>query len=106
MTTQAEKILKALKNNRNGIHPTYIIETLHIFQYNARIFELRKQFGCECKRGNRCTAQEHIINKRLDNGTTLYRYVKSGEFVDWEGMRQEAIRQQELEKEENLALFI
>jgi hypothetical protein len=105
MTTQAQKILQALKNNRGGIHPTYIIETLHIFQYNARIHELRKQYGCECKNGYRCSAQEHIVNKRLPNDTTLFVYEKSGENVDWEALRQDAISKRDNDTDTSLPLF-
>lgn len=72
---QAESILKALKEaGDKGIHPTYIIVNLHIYQYNARIFELRELFGCTHKNGNSCSAKEHIINKTLEDGTTIFVY--------------------------------
>lgn len=74
-----------------GLHPTYIIESLHIFQYNARINGLRKRFGCECKNGVHCISEEHIINRRLPDKTTKFFYEKSDR--NWEGMRREVIQQ-------------
>lgn len=75
MTTQEDKILKALKNNPSGLHPTYFIQDLFVYQYNARINGLRERFGCTHKNGNNyCNATEHIVNTRLKNGTTLFTY--------------------------------
>jgi hypothetical protein len=89
--TQEEKILKALKENPDGLHPTYFIADLHIFQYSARINGLREQFNCSCKNGYTCVSTEHIINRRLPNGTTKFYYKKTAG-PDWEALRQEAIQ--------------
>lgn len=91
MITQEQKILQALKGHTGGLHPTYFISDLHIYQYNARINGIRKSFGCECKNGYRCTSREHIINKTLSDGTTLFFYKKTGDDVDWEKMRLDVI---------------
>lgn len=74
--SQEDLILRSLKMaGRAGLHPTYFIETLHIFQYNARINGLRSKFGCSCKNGRKyCGAREHIINFELSNGTTVFEY--------------------------------
>lgn len=91
MSTQEDQILTDLKAYPQGLHPTHFIETLHIFQYNARLNGIRKRFGCSHKNGNTvCLATEHILNKRLDNGTTLFIY-KQTEGVDWEKTRKESI---------------
>jgi len=103
-TTQEDQILEALKINPGGLHPTYFIRDLFIYQYNARINGLRKRFGCECKNGNRCCASEHIINKRGPNKTTLFVYQKTGG-PDWEKMRLDAIKsREEPEKKEDLQI--
>jgi hypothetical protein len=92
--TQEEQILQALKNaGTMGVYPTYIIESLHIFQYSARINGLRKRFNCECKNGVHCCSSEHIINRRLPNGTTKFFYENTS--VDWEKKRQEAIKERD-----------
>jgi hypothetical protein len=75
--SQEHKILSALKNHPEGLHPTFFIMDLKIFQYNARINGLREMFGCECKSGNRCSSEEHIINEKLKNGTTRFVYKKN-----------------------------
>lgn len=95
MLTQEDQILTALKRNQGGLHPTHFIETLHIFQYNARINSLRTRFGCSHKNGNTvCLATEHIINKDMGNGTTLFFYRRT-EGVDWKKMREETIEQRD-----------
>lgn len=89
--TQEETILMELKNaGLMGLHPTYLIESLHIFQYNARINGLRKRFGCECKNGVHCYAEEHIINRRLPDKTTKFFYEKTAR--EWEKYRQEVVQ--------------
>ena len=89
-STQEEKILTALKECPDGLHPTFFIQDLFIYQYLARINGLRKRFGCECKNGRDCMATEHIVNKRLTNGTTKFFYKKTAG-PDWEGMRKEVV---------------
>ena len=104
---QAESILKALKEaGDKGIHPTYIIVNLHIYQYNARIFELRELFGCTHKHSNSCSAKEHIINKTLDNGTTIFIY-KNDEADNFERMKQyvEEYQSQEVVELDQQTLF-
>jgi hypothetical protein len=91
MKSQTIKILEALKDHPEGLHPTYFIVDLHIYQYNARIHELREMFGCNCKNSNYCSAKEHIKNKDLNNGTTLFIYKKDPE-IDWETKRQSLIK--------------
>jgi hypothetical protein len=55
MKTQEDKILELLNN--------------------ARINGLRKRFGCSCKNNNTiCFATEHIINKRLEDNSTVFMY--------------------------------
>jgi hypothetical protein len=75
--SQEHKILSALKNHIYGLHPTFFTEHLHITQYGRAINNLRKWFRCECKSGNRCSSDEHIINKRLPNKTTVFIYKKN-----------------------------
>lgn len=78
--SQTQKILEALKDaGREGLHPTYFIVNLHIYQYNARIYELREMFGCECKHSTTCSASEHIRNRDLHDGTTRFYYVNTKE---------------------------
>lgn len=92
--TQEEQILTELKKaGAMGLHPTYIIEVLHIFQYSARINGLRKRFNCECKNGVHCMSDEHIVNKRLGNGTTKFFYENTTK--DWEKERQEVIKKRD-----------
>jgi len=92
--TQEEQILLELKKAGSiGLHPTFIIEVLHIFQYSARINGLRKRFNCECKNGVHCFSNEHIINRRLTNGTTKFFYEKTG--TDWEKVRQDTIKERD-----------
>ena len=94
--SQEDKILTDLKAYPQGLHPTHFIETLHIFQYNARINSLRTRFGCSHKNGNTvCVATEHIINKSMPNGTTLFFYRKTAG-VDWEKMRVESIEKRDV----------
>jgi hypothetical protein len=89
--TQEDLILSELKRvGSDGLHPTYIIETLHIFQYNARVNGLRKRFNCNCKNGKHCFSDEHIINKRLPDKTTKFFYENTTK--DWEKERQEAVK--------------
>lgn len=89
--SQADEILTALKSHPEGLHPTYFIESLHIFQYSARIHELRTRFGCTHKNSNTvCFANEHLINKDLQNGTTLFIYNRKN-IVDWKKMREETV---------------
>lgn len=93
--SQEDRILTSLKNFPDGLHPTHFIETLHIFQYNARLNGLRTRFGCSHKNGNTvCLATEHIINKDMGNNTTLFFYRKT-EGVDWKKMREETIEQRD-----------
>ena len=75
--SQEQKILIALQKNPNGLHPTYFIVDLHIYQYNARIFSIREQFGCIHKNNDICFATEHIINKTMPDGTTKFYYRKT-----------------------------
>lgn len=90
--TQEEKMLIALKEaSPNGLHPTYFVVDLHVYQYGRAINTLRKGFNCECKNGFRCSAQEHIYNKRMSDGTTCFFYEKSGSHVDWEKMRKDTV---------------
>jgi len=90
--TQEQLILSELKKAGSmGLHPTYLIESLHVFQYNRAVNSIRKWFGCECKNGVHCLAEEHIINRRLPDSTTKFFYEKDTK--DWEGMRREAIQQ-------------
>lgn len=73
--TQEQIILKAIQDHPEGIHPTTLVTETAILQYNARINGLRSRFGCICKNGNSvCLASEHILNKRLPNGTTKFFY--------------------------------
>lgn len=92
--TQEEQILLELKKAGSiGLHPTFIIEVLHIFQYSARINGLRKRFNCECKNGVHCFSSEHIINRRLPNGTTKFFYENTAK--DWEKERQDMIKKRD-----------
>lgn len=102
--TQEEKMLIALKENPSGLHPTYFVVDLHVYQYGRAINTLRKGFNCECKNGFRCSAQEHIYNKRMGDGTTKFFYEKSGSHVDWEKMRTETIEKLR-DKEPEAGLF-
>ena len=89
--SQENKILFALKQSPNGLHPTYFIVDLHIYQYNRAINNLRKRFNCNCKNGKHCFSDEHIINKRLPDKTTKFFYESTKK--DWEKERQEAVKQ-------------
>jgi len=80
--TQEDLILDSLRDHPEGLHPTYFIADLHIYQYSARINGLRKRFNCQCKNGFRCSANHHIINKRLPNGTTKFFYEESGSVME------------------------
>lgn len=101
--TQEEQILTELKNaGLMGLHPTYFIESLHIFQYNARINGLRKRFNCECKNGLKCCSSEHIVNRRLPNGTTKFFYENTS--VNWEEVRQNTIRQRDKDRDKDLII--
>lgn len=92
--TQEDQILLELKKAGSmGLHPTFIIEVLHIFQYSARINGLRKRFNCQCKNGVHCSSDEHIVNKRLPDGTTKFFYENN--IIDWEKMRREAIKERD-----------
>lgn len=94
--TQEDRILTELKKaGSSGLHPTYIIETLHIFQYSARVNGLRKRFNCQCKNGVRCISDEHIVNRRMPGGTTKFFYENTTK--DWEKERQEVIRKRDEE---------
>lgn len=93
--SQTDRILQALKENPDGLHPTYFIVTLHIYQYSARLHELRERFNCQCKNGYEfCNATEHIRNYDLKDGTTLFKYVVDNR-INWEKMRQETIKEQQ-----------
>ena len=110
MMSQENRILTALKACPQGLHSTHFIERLHIFQYNARINSLRTRFGCSHKNGNTvCLAVEHIINKRMENGTTLFFYRKTDktEGIDWEKIRKETIEQRDkvVSSEQQSTLF-
>lgn len=100
--TQEDQILKALKENPGGLHPTYFIRDLFIYQYNARINGLRERFHCSCKNGHFCVATEHIVNKRLPNNTTVFIYKKTVG-PDFEKMRIDTINERNKieEKPEN-----
>lgn len=77
MRSQEDTILQALKNATEGLHPTYLIQDLHVYQYNRAIHNLRTRFSCTHKNNNTiCFASEHIINKKLKNGTTIFLYKK------------------------------
>jgi len=90
--TQEQLILSELKKAGSmGLHPTYLIESLHVFQYNRAINTIRKWFNCECKNGVHCISEEHIINRRLPDGTTKFFDEKSER--EWEKMRVEAIQE-------------
>jgi hypothetical protein len=79
-STQAMRILRALKEaGSGGCHPKVFIMDLKIWQYNARIYDLREQFDCHCKHSSICFAKEHIKNKTLSNGTTKFFYVDDTE---------------------------
>ena len=92
--TQEDRILVELKNAGSmGLHPTFIIEILHIFQYSARINGLRKRFNCECKNGVHCFSNEHIINERLKDGTTKFFYEDAS--TNWEKVRVDAIKERD-----------
>lgn len=74
--TQVNKILTELKAaGDSGLHPTYFIETLHIYQYGARISDLRVLMGCSCHHAHRCPGLQHIVNKTMPDGTTRFYYV-------------------------------
>ncbi len=93
--TQENAILEELKKAGSmGLHPSCFIEFLHIYQYSARINGLRKRFNCQCKNGVHCVSSEHIINRRLPNGTTKFFYEKSPD-INWEGMRKEIIQKRD-----------
>ena len=77
MKKQEDRILKLLQENEY-MHPTAIVAQTNVLQYNARISGLRKRFGCICKNGNTtCPADEHIRNKRLGGGATVFKYSRS-----------------------------
>ena len=93
-TSQEEMILRELKAaGTMGLHPTYFIRDLFVFQYNRAIHNIRKSLGCECKNGVHCMANEHIINRKLPDGTTKFFYEHTG--PDWESMRKEMIHKRE-----------
>ena len=80
---QALRMLKALKEaGANGLHPTYFIVDLHIYQYNARIYNLRAAFGCTCKNGGYCSAKEHIKNRDQKNGSTKFFYIDDNVYLN------------------------
>ena len=80
----------------------FFIESLHIYQYSARIHELRTQFGCQCKNSNdMCFATEHIRNYDLPDGTTLFKYHVDNT-QNWENMRVESIAKQNQQKQASL----
>lgn len=84
LNPQENDVLEAIKSAGTlGIHPTRLIEISHATQPNARINGIRDFFGCTCKHGSEipCTAKEHIRNKRLEDGTTKYFYVKDNEYT-------------------------
>jgi hypothetical protein len=100
MMSQEDRMLLALKQNPEGLHPTFFIVDLHVYQYNRAVNTLRTRFGCSHKNGNTvCLATEHIINKDMGNGTTLFFYRKT-EGVDWEKERLETIKKQNTVSEE------
>lgn len=102
MLSQSGEILKALKQHPGGLHPMFFIESLHIYQYSARIHELRTQFGCQCKNSNdMCFATEHIRNYDLPDGTTLFKYHVDNT-QNWENMRVESIAKQNQQKQASL----
>lgn len=87
--TQSQVILEALiEAGANGLHPTYFIADLHVYQYNARIHDLRESFDCNCKHNNSCISDQHIKNKTMPDGTTKYYYVddrqKKADFFEQE----------------------
>ena len=101
--TQEEKILQELKRSGNiGLHPSTLVLSLKILQYNARINGLRQRFGCQCKNGNElCFATEHIRNYDLPDGTTLFKYHVDNS-RNWENMRRDAIAKQNEHKQVGL----
>lgn len=90
MTKQALKVLNVIKSHgEGGVHPTTLIFEAKATQPNARIKEIRDAFGCMHRHSDNCSSQEHIINKRLENGTTVYIYERVGANVDWNKMRED-----------------
>lgn len=51
-------------SGKRGVTCQEITEYLNIFQYNARILQVRDDAGCKCKHGvnKKCKARYHIIN--------------------------------------------
>ena len=103
--TQEQKILTILKNHPDGVHPSTLAFEAKITQYNARINGLRKDFGCECKNGYRCSGQTHIVNERQDDGTTKFFYIQSGSQINWEDLRNDAISKRDSLNGEEQSLF-
>lgn len=108
--TQEEQILKALKEQPEGVHPTHFIQRLYIYQYNARINGLRTRFGCECKHGStQCKANEHIRNERQKDGTTKFFYIndtKERNKVDINKYHQEYLSYRNKKEEQNSQLSL
>ncbi|HWY36195.1 MAG TPA: hypothetical protein VNX68_16235 [Nitrosopumilaceae archaeon] len=101
-STQADKILQALRDaGKEGVHPTYFIADLHIFQYTARLHDVRKSIGCDCRHDKRCSNKQHIINKDLHNGTTKYYFVDDEVRLN-ESMKKYSDEYQESQKEKGL----
>ena len=92
LSKQAQEVLDVIKLHGDlGVHPTTLIFEAKVTQPNARIYDIREAFGCIHRHSDFCTATEHIINKRLSNGTTVYIYKKTPG-VDWENERRDAVK--------------
>lgn len=92
MKTQEDRILQLLQDNPEGLHPTTIVSETGVLQYNARINGLRQRFDCSHKNNNTiCFASEHIINKKLKNGTTIFMYEKTKKPWDYPQEKQEQV---------------
>ena len=100
MKSQEDTILSYLQDNPSGAHPTSIVSDTKILQYNARINGLRARFKCSHKNNNTiCFATEHIINKKVHNGT-IFVYKKTA--APWDYKKEEKRIEQVSQVQEGL----
>lgn len=106
LSNQAKKVLEVIKKHGVvGVHPTTLIFEAGATQPNARIFDIREYFGCTHKHSDVCFATEHIINKRLPNGTTVYVYTQTKSVMEQYYKEHMEEREKRVNNQEQISLL-